>query len=577
VQVLDPACGSGNFLYIALRQLLNLEQEVINLATSLGDSRALPMVSPEQLHGIEINPYARELAQATIWIGYIQWFRENGYGIPAEPILKPLEAVVQMDAILAGGKDQGAGVSEPEWPAADVIVGNPPFLGGKRLRSELGDVYVDDLFRLYDGRVPREADLVCYWFEKARAQIVAGKAERTGLLATQAIRGGANRKVLERIKETGDVFWAQSDRNWVLNGATVHVSMVGFDSGSEKTRELDGQMVAQINANLTAAIDLTKAQRLPDNLGLSFMGVTPAGPFDVPETQAREWIALPLNPNGRPNSDVLRPYFNGMDLTRGERGIWIVDFGVGMTMEEAALYEAPFQYVVANVKPKRVNQRSTISQWWLHERPRPEMRAALKTLKRYIGTSMVSKHLFFSWISAEVLPANLLIVFARADDYFFGVLHSRVHEVWARRMGTQLREAESGFRYTPTTCFETFPFPWPPGQEPVDDPRVQAIAAAAADLVARRDAWLNPVGSSPAECKQRTLTNLYNARPVWLDLAHRALDAAVLAAYGWPTNLSDGEILERLLALNLERTRRAGERPAPSAGGMALSRVPIST
>jgi hypothetical protein len=196
VQVLDPACGSGNFLYIALRQLLNLEQEVINLATSLGDSRALPMASPEQLHGIEINPYARELAQATIWIGYIQWFRENGYGIPAEPILKPLEAVVQMDAILAGGRDQGAGVSEPEWPAADVIVGNPPFLGGKRLRSELGDVYVDDLFRLYDGRVPREADLVCYWFEKARAQIVAGKAERTGLLATQAIRGGANRKVL---------------------------------------------------------------------------------------------------------------------------------------------------------------------------------------------------------------------------------------------------------------------------------------------------------------------------------------------------------------------------------------------
>jgi len=557
IRVLDAACGSGNFLYIALRQLLDLEQEVINLAASLGDSRALPLISPEQLHGIEINLYARELAQATIWIGYIQWFRENGYGIPAEPILKPLEAVVQMDAILAGAR-------EPEWPAADVIIGNPPFLGGKRLRSELGDAYVDDLFKLYDGRVPREADLVCYWFEKARAQIAAGKAKRAGLLATQAIRGGANRKVLERIKESGDIFWAQSDRNWVLDGATVHVSMVGFDDDSEKARELDSRAVAQINANLTAAVDLTKTQRLPENFGLSFMGVTPAGPFDISEVKAREWMALPLNPNGRPNSDVLRPYFNGMDLTRGPRGVWIIDFGVGMTMEEAALYEVPFEYVVANVKPKRVKQRSTIGQWWLHERPRPEMRAALKPLKRYIGTSMVSKHFLFSWIPAEVLPANLLIVIACADDYFFGVLHSRIHELWARRMGTQLREAESGFRYTPTTCFETFPFPWPPGREPADDPRVRAIAAAARELVAKRDAWLNPAVETLHATSlqpQRTLTALYNARPAWLDLAHRALDAAVLAAYGWPADpgqiLSDDEILARLLALNLERAGKA--------------------
>ncbi len=148
---------------------------------------------------------------------------------------------------------------------------------------------------------------------------------------------------------------------------------------------------------------------------------------------------------------------------------------------------------------------------------------------------------------------QLLIVVARDDDYFFGLLHSRLHEVWARRLGTQLREAESGFRYTPTTTFETFPFPWPPGGEPTDDPRVRAIAAAAAELVAKRDAWLNPAGASDAERKQRTLTALYNARPAWLDLAHRALDAAVLAAYGWPADLSDDEILARLLALNLER------------------------
>ena len=166
---------------------------------------------------------------------------------------------------------------------------------------------------------------------------------------------------------------------------------------------------------------------------------------------------------------------------------------------------------------------------------------------------MVSKHFCFSWIPAEVLPANLLIVVARDDDYFFGVLHSRVHELWAWAMGTQLREAESGFRYTPTTTFETFPFPWPPGQEPAGDPRVEAIAAAARELVAKRDAWLNPPGAAAAELSKRTLTNLYNARPAWLDLAHRALDAAVLDAYGWPHDLSDEEILARLLALNRAR------------------------
>ena len=243
VQVLDAACGSGNFLYVALRLLLDLEKEVLNLAVSLGDSLALPLVSPGQLHGIEVNVYACELAQTTIWIGYIQWLRENGFGLPAEPILKPLDAIRQMDAILSRGAEEhgGGGVREPEWPAADVIIGNPPFLGGKRLRSGIGRRVRGRLFRLYDGRVPREADLVCYWFEKARAQIAAGKAKRAGLLATQAIRGGANRKVLERIKETGDIFWAQSDRNWILDGATVHVSMVGFDDGTQTSARWTGE------------------------------------------------------------------------------------------------------------------------------------------------------------------------------------------------------------------------------------------------------------------------------------------------------------------------------------------------
>ena len=164
VQVLDAACGSGNFLYVSLRLLLDLEKEVINRAAALGDTVSFPMVSPAQLHGIELNPYAYELAQATIWIGYIQWLRDNGFGLPAEPILKPLDAIRQMDAIMA--TDAEGRPVEPDWPTVDVIVGNPPFLGGNRIRKELGDKYVEDLFALYAERVPAFADLVCYWFEK---------------------------------------------------------------------------------------------------------------------------------------------------------------------------------------------------------------------------------------------------------------------------------------------------------------------------------------------------------------------------------------------------------------------------
>ena len=590
-QVLDAACGSGNFLYIALRALLDLEQEAINLAVSLGDSRALPMVSPEQLHGLEINPYAAELAQATIWIGYIQWFRENGYGVPAEPILKPLDAIRQMDAILVGIGDQGLGIREPEWPAADVIIGNPPFLGGKRLRSELGDGYVDDLFRLYDGRVPREADLVCYWFEKARAQIAAGKAKRVGLLATNSIRQQQNRPILERIKRTGDIFMAWSDRPWVLEGAAVRVSLVGFDSGDELSRTLDGVSVQSINANLTTALDLTAAQRLRENSNLIYMGDTKGGAFDISAEVAEQMLSMPLNPNGRPNHDVVRPWINGLDITRQPRNMWIIDFGVDMPEKEAALYEQPFEYVRKHVRPERLknNRDSYRERWWIHAEPRPAMRAAIQELKRYVVTVIVAKHRLFVWVPSSVLSDHRLFVFARNDDYFFGALHSRLHEVWALKMGSTLEDRPS---YSSATCFETFPFPWPPGREPADDPRVRAIAAAAAELVAKRDAWLNPHPSprpsatplpSPERSaaqergegrergEVRTLTALYNARPAWLDLAHRALDAAVLAAYGWPGDLSDDELLARLLALNLER---AGKTTALRSGGFGEPAAP---
>lgn len=556
VRVLDPAGGSGNFLYVSLRQLLDLEKEVITLCRDLGAGEMLPRVSPAQLHGIEIDPYAHELAEATVWIGYIQWLHENGFGRPEEPILKPLDTILQMDAILA--YDEEGNPIEPEWPEAEVIIGNPPFLGGNKIRQELGDEYVNSLFALYSNRVPAFADIVCYWFERARAYVAAGKSERAGLLATQAIRGGANRVVLERIKESGDIFWAWSDRNWILDGATVHVSMIGFDDGSENVRRLDGEPVTEINPDLTSHVDLTTAKQLNENAGICFMGASPKGSFDITKKQADRFLESPLNIDGRPNSDVIRPIATASDLMRNSLTRWTIDFAL-MSLEEAANYERPFEHVKEHVYPvRRKNRRKSYRErWWQYAEARPGMREALDGLERFIATPAVSKHRVFVWVKSHVLCRQSTLVFARDEDYFFGVLQSSLHELWARSQGTQLRDAESGSRYTPTTTFETFPFPWPPGQEPQDDPRVKAIAEAARELVEQRDAWLNPADATNKELKKRTLTNLYNDYPTWLELAHKKLDRAVLDAYGWPHDISDEEILERLLELNLERADQA--------------------
>ncbi len=559
LRVLDPACGSGNFLYLALRQLLDLEKEVINLAGSLGDTAALPAVSPEQLHGIEISAYAHELAQTTIWIGYIQWRRENGFAAPPEPILKPIENVLLMDAILA--HDAEGRPVEPVWPEADVIIGNPPFLGDKKMRGELGDAYVDDLRTLYAGRVPGGADLVTFWFEKARALIAAGRSKRAGLLATNSIRQQGNRQVLERVKESGDIFMAWSDRPWILDGAAIRVSMVGFGNGTETTRSLDGKGVASINANLTASVDMTRARPLPENRGIAFVGDTKKGAFDIPARLAEQMLAAPVNPNGRPNSDVLKRYANAFDVMQGSRGFWIIDFGLHMPEEEAALYELPYAHVRQHVKPERDVVRNAAERrtWWLHARPAPDLREAVKDLPRYIVTPQVAKHRVFAFLSPGTLPAHKLVAFARADDCFLGLLHSKAHELWSLRMCSWQGVGNDPV-HTPTTTFATFPFPWAPGSEPTGDrePRVKAIADAAHDLIAKRDAWLNPPGAGADELKKRTLTNLYNQRPTWLELAHKRLDEAVLEAYGWPHDLPDEEILERLLALNLQRAGKPG-------------------
>jgi type II restriction/modification system DNA methylase subunit YeeA len=329
--------------------------------------------------------------------------------------------------------------------------------------------------------------------------------------------------------------------------------MVGYDDGSEKARTLDDQLVQRVNADLTASVDLTQARCLRANSGLCFQGPVKVGPFDIDDSVAQRMLRQ-ANPHGRSNGEVIKPWANASDLTRRPRGKWIIDFGE-LSLEEAALYEAPFEYVKREIRPLRERNRDKQrrTSWWRLGRSGSDLKSARAGLMRTIVTPRVSKHRVLLWASPEMLPDSAVVAITRDDDYFFGLLHSRAHELWARRKGTQLREATSGSRYTPTTTFETFPFPWPPGQESQDDLLVEAIAEAARELVEKRDAWPNPEGATEPELKRRTLTNLYNQRPTWLDMAHRKLDEAVLAAYGWPLDVDDEEILARLLALNLER------------------------
>ena len=399
VRVLDPACGSGNFLYIALRSLLDLEREVIDFAAVHGWHGLTPTVQPDQMLGLEVNHYAAELARTALWIGYIQWHQGNGFPYTQRPVLTPLDTIRQTDAILDLTDPQHP--ADAEWPPAEFIVGNPPFLGGKLLRTGLSDGYVDALFKQYDGRLPAEADLVCYWFDKAERAIATGKTNRAGLLATQGIRGGANRMVLQRIKETGDIFMAWSDRRWVLEGAAVRISIVGFDDGSELDRALNGATVQSINSSLSIGADLTAAQRLKDNLSIAFMGDTKGGAFDIPGTLAQQMLDSP-NPHGKSNCEVVKPWVNGRDIVERGRGMWIIDFG-DMSAEQAALYEAPFEYVSTHVRPTRANNRRALyaNNWWWHMEPRPGMRRALDGLKRYIVTpTAVSKHRLFAWMGS---------------------------------------------------------------------------------------------------------------------------------------------------------------------------------
>ena len=580
-RVLDPACGSGNFLYLSLLALKDIEHRANLEAEALGCAREFPRVGPENVLGIELNPYAAELARVSVWIGEIQWMRRNGFDAARNPVLRTLDTIECRDAVLAADGTRAA------WPEADAVVGNPPFLGASRMIAELGESNTVALRTAWDGIVPGFADLVCFWFAKAWDMMVAGKLNRAGLVATNSIRGGANREVLKPIVEHGRIFEAWSDESWTVEGAAVRVSLVCFDTAPPNAARLDGVAVGKVLSSLTpfTGFDLADALKLSENKKISFEGPKKYGLFELDGPSAREILTTGGNPNAQPNSYVVRPWLNGRSFSQNFEDMWIIDFSNYPTITEAAQFQLPFEHIEKVVRPVREADRNekTRTNWWLFERTRPALNLALNGKSRYIATVRHSKFRLFRFVPRIVVPDTALIAIARDDDTSFGILHSKFHELWSLRMGTFLGVGNDP-RYTPSTTFETFPFPegLTPDIAAADyaaDPRAQAIAAAAATLNDLRENWLNPadlvqrvpevvpgypdrilpVDDAAAKAlAKRTLTMLYNARPAWLTHAHHALDAAVADAYGWGDDfaagtLADDEILARLFALNQQR------------------------
>ncbi|TSA87900.1 class I SAM-dependent DNA methyltransferase [Deinococcus detaillensis] len=576
VTVLDAAMGSGNFLYVTLRLLLDLELEVRATIRTLTEQEAEavpPLVSPRQLLGMEINKYAHEIAGMVLWIGYLQWLREHGEKRRESPVLDRLPGLVCQDAVMDGDRVR-------EWPAAEFIVGNPPFLGNSPMREQLGSDNVDALRKAYGERIPGFSDFVCYWFEKAREQVAAGKTKRVGLIATNSIRGGKNRVVMERIQRDANIFRAWPDRAWTQDGAAVRVSVVMFDDGSDpervllhhegdernvKTRTEAVRVVASINPDLSIGASLEQAPKLKENAGRAFIGVLPTGTFDLPGEKARSWLTLP-NTSGVSNADVIKRFIVGEDITEGSKDRYTIDF-TGLTEKQATEYEEPFEYVKTYVKPKRDqnNRKAYRERWWLYAEVRPGMLSKLSGLSRFIATSRVSKFRTFVYLPSDVVPDNALVVIAADDDFTFGVLNSHLHSSWAFRLGTFMGKGNDT-RYTPSTTFETFPFPKPnAAQREAIEKAARQLENVRAMLLTKEDPYRKANAETSSAKKLLTLTGAYNLLTTYrtsgsevivgvkaLARAHDALDKEVAAAYGWAWPLTDDELLEKLLALNLE-------------------------
>jgi len=615
-RVLDPACGTANFLYVTLELLKRLEGEVLEALANLGGQEALAgleghTVDPSQLLGLEANLRAAAIAELVLWIGFLQWHARTRGGAPEEPILKAFRNIVVADAVLTGEwtlrRDEtgrpatrrapdGAAIESvtisnprrPAWPAADFIVGNPPFIGGKDLRARLGDAYATALWRAHP-HINESADYVMYWWDHA-AELLTRKQtalRRFGFVTTNSIAQVFQRRIVARHLQARppiSIVIAIPDHPWTKvspDSAAVRVAMTVAEAGArggalrEVVREsgLDTDAPAiefaerrgVINADLTVGADAAAAHPLLANEGLCSRGVSLHGAgFIVSAAEADT-----LGRRSRPGLAAhVKPYRNGRDLTGRARGKMVIDL-FGLTAEDVrARFPEVYRHLLLTVQPERAaNSRATYrTNWWIFGEPRAELRPALSGLRRYIATVETAKHRVFQFLDATILPDNMLVAIASDDAFHLGVLSSKIHVLWALRAGGRMGIGNDP-RYSKSRCFNPFPFPdAAPAQR-------AAIRALAEELDGLRKQAL-------AEHPDLTLTQIYNVLErlragaaltryeqaigaasfvTLIAETHDRLNEAVARAYGWAADLDAGAVIERLLELN---ARRAAEEAA---------------
>ncbi|WP_288253520.1 DNA methyltransferase [uncultured Hydrogenophaga sp.] len=633
LRVLDPACGSANFLYVTLEHLKRLEGEVLNQLNALGDTQdALDLagetVTLQQLRGVELNERAAALAELVLWIGFLQWhIRTQGRANVAEPVVHDYKNVEHRDAVLAydrqepvtdaAGKvltrwdgetfkphpvtgqpvpDEAAQVVQwryvnprrAEWPQADFIVGNPPFIGAGTMRGALGDGYVDALRGCWS-EVPESADFVMYWWHHAAGLVLAGQVERFGFITTNSLRQTFNRRVVQQATEGGklSLVYAIPDHPWVdsANGAAVRIAMTVAVPGQHEGRlytvqtETEGdygeaavslaERRGLIHPDLSVGANVVGVRSLQANADLSNRGVQLFGAGFIVTRQEAASLGLGTVPGLERH---IREYRNGRDLTATPRDVLVIDF-FGLSSEEVRQrYPAAYQRLLERVKPERdQNNRATYrNNWWYFGEPRRVLRRQLAGLPRYIATVETAKHRVFQLLDISVLPDNMLIAIASDDPFHLGVLSSSVHVRWALATGGRLGVGNDP-RYNKSRCFETFPFP--------DVDRAGVLAERISTLAEQIDAHRK---TQLAAHPDATLTATYNVLEKLrsgealtakekvvhehglvgvLKSLHEELDSAVLQAYGWTDLTLPADVdtlLVRLVELNAKRAAEEG-------------------
>lgn len=608
-RVLDPACGTGNFLHVAQDLMKRLEGEVLEVAAELGATEQLGGfgargVGPWQFFGIDANRRAVAIADLMLWIGYLQWHLRTRAFAPTEPILEELTQIVPGDALLAwddwpvplveGGREvTPRNPRRPDWPEVEFIVGNPPFIGGKDLRGRLGESYVGALRAAYP-QMNESADLVMYWWDRAAELLVMPetKLRRFGFVTTNSITQLFQRRVVERhlgAKKPISLLLAIADHPWTKadkDAAAVRIAMTVAETGRREGRLLEviaesgldtdqprvdvRERLGVIRSDLSIGPDVTGTIALRANEGLSSRGVSLHGAGFIVTPAEAEALGLGRRPG---LDDHIRHYRNGRDLTAHSRDVMAIDlFGLTAT-EVRERFPEVYQHVKLRVKEEKdasgqligrdANNRASYRElWWLFGEPRKELRPALAGLQRYIATVETAKHRVFQFLDASILPDNMLVAVSLSDAFHLGVLSSRVHCVWALQAGGWLGIGNDP-RYSKSLCFDPFPFPEvAETQKQVIRASAEALDALRKDVLERhlnltltrlynvREAILagRPLSSTEADIRDRGLVLILNEH-------HEAIDAAVASAYGLPADAEDETILAMLVALNRDRAR----------------------